>query len=89
MTNKTALSPDTLPARKTALITFLSLLFREKKLGAIGLIIVVVFFLAGIFADLLAPYGMMEFDMKKYLRYLVLRLHSQYGYFEKKKYIKL
>ena len=58
MTNKTALSPDTLPARKTALITFLSLLFREKKLGAIGLIIVVVFFLVGIFADLLAPYGL-------------------------------
>ena len=68
MSTKTRSSSDTLPARKTALITFLSLLFREKKLGAIGLIIVVVFFLVGIFADLLAPYGMMEFDMKNRLK---------------------
>ena len=68
MTSKTASSPDTLPARKSALITFLSRLFREKKLGAIGLIIVVVFFLVGIFADFLAPYGMMEFDLKNRLK---------------------
>ncbi len=63
MTTKTALSPDMLPAGKGAFLTFLSRLYREKKLGAIGLIIVVVFFLAGIFADFLAPYGIMEFDM--------------------------
>jgi peptide/nickel transport system permease protein len=68
MSTKTLSSPDTLPARKTALITFLSRLFREKKLGAIGLIIVVVFFLVGIFADFLAPYGMMEFDLKNRLK---------------------
>ena len=68
MTSKTKSSPDTLPARKSALITFLSRLFREKKLGAIGLIIVVVFFLVGILADFLAPYGMMEFDLKNRLK---------------------
>ena len=68
MTSKTVSSPDTLPARKSALITFLSRLFREKKLGAIGLIIVVVFLLVGIFADFLAPYGMMEFDMRNRLK---------------------
>ncbi len=68
MTSKTVSSPDTHPARKSALITFLSRLFREKKLGAIGLIIVVVFLLVGIFADFLAPYGMMEFDMRNRLK---------------------
>jgi len=68
MTTKTASSPDTLPARKSAFITFFSRLFREKKLGAIGLIIVVVFLLVGIFADFLAPYGMMEFDLKNRLQ---------------------
>ena len=68
MTSKTASLPDTLPARKSALITFLFRLFREKKLGAIGLIIVVVFLLVGIFADFLAPYGMMEFDMRNRLK---------------------
>ena len=34
----------------------LSRLFREKKLGALGLIIVVIFLLVGIFADLIATH---------------------------------
>ena len=38
----------------------LSRLFREKKLGAVGLIIVVLFLLVGIFADVLATHGMFE-----------------------------
>ncbi len=57
-----------LPARKGAFLTFLSRLFREKKLGAFGLIIVIIFFLVGIFADFLAPYGLQEFDMKNRLK---------------------
>lgn len=63
MTTKIASSAVSVPVRRIAFLTFLSRLFREKKLGAIGLIIVVVFFLAGIFADVLAPYGIMEFSM--------------------------
>ena len=33
-------------------------LFRDKKLGAIGLVIVLVFLFCGVFADWLAPFGM-------------------------------
>ena len=63
MTTKIASSVVSVPVRRIAFRTFFTRLFREKKLGAIGLIIVVVFFLAGIFADVLAPYGIMEFSM--------------------------
>lgn len=63
MTTKIASPVVSVPVRRIAFLTFLARLFREKKLGAIGLIIVVVFFLAGIFADVLAPYGIMEFSM--------------------------
>ena len=48
------------PARKrapSALGSFASRLFREKPLGAIGAIVCLIFLFAGIFADLLAPYG--------------------------------
>ena len=44
------------PDQKGGLRNFLSRLFREKKLGALGLIIVTLFLLVGIFADLLAPH---------------------------------
>ena len=37
---------------------FLIRLFRDKPLGAAGLVIVVIFLLCGLFADVLAPYGM-------------------------------
>ena len=63
MTTKIASSVVSVPVRRIAFRTFFTRLFREKKLGAIGLIIVVVFLLAGIFADFLAPYGIMEFSM--------------------------
>ena len=43
------------PVRQT-----LSRLFREKKLGAVGLVIVTVFLLVGIFADVLATHGIFE-----------------------------
>ena len=35
-------------------------LFREKKLGAVGLVIVVLFLLVGVFADVLATHGIYE-----------------------------
>ena len=63
MTTRNASSTAPRPVRKRAFLAFLFRLFREKTLGAIGLIIVVVFFLAGILADFVAPYGIMEFDM--------------------------
>jgi peptide/nickel transport system permease protein len=38
-------------------------LLKEKPLGAVGLAIVMVLFIAGIFADWLTPYGMNDVDM--------------------------
>ena len=43
-----------------ASVAFLKRLVKEKPLGAFGLIITVLLLLTGIFADLLAPYGMNE-----------------------------
>ena len=48
------------PERKrprSAFVSFTIRLFREKPLGAIGAIVCLVFLFAGIFADVLAPYG--------------------------------
>jgi peptide/nickel transport system permease protein len=46
--------------KKNPFIDFFYRLIKEKPLGLIGLIIVVVLFLAGIFSDLIAPYGYNE-----------------------------
>jgi len=43
--------------RPNAVLSFIGRLFREKPLGAIGAIICLIFLFAGIFADVLAPYG--------------------------------
>ena len=43
-------------------------LFREKPLGAAGLVIFVLFLLCGAFADLLAPYGMNQISMSNRLK---------------------
>jgi peptide/nickel transport system permease protein len=43
--------------RPNAVSEFLYRLFREKPLGAAGAVICLIFLFAGIFADLLAPYG--------------------------------
>jgi peptide/nickel transport system permease protein len=43
--------------RPNAYSEFFRRLFREKPLGAIGAVICLIFLFAGIFADLLAPYG--------------------------------
>jgi len=46
--------------RRSPAIGFLIRLVREKPLGAVGLAITVLLLFTGIFADLLAPYGMNE-----------------------------
>lgn len=54
--------PILLQARHPAL-AFGARLWREKRLGAIGGIIFVLFLICGIFADFLAPYGMNETNL--------------------------
>ena len=49
--------------RRSRLLDFLSRLVREKPLGAFGGIIVLLLLFSGIFADVLAPYGMNELHM--------------------------
>jgi peptide/nickel transport system permease protein len=44
-------------ARPNTVLAFLGRLFREKPLGAAGAVVCLVFLFAGIFADLIAPYG--------------------------------
>ncbi|MDP3947668.1 MAG: ABC transporter permease, partial [bacterium] len=47
--------------RPSFLVDILTRLVKTKPLGTIGGIIVLVLFFVGIFADVLAPYGMNEF----------------------------
>ena len=54
-------------ARTSLLRETLSRLFREKKLGAAGLIIMVLFLLVGIFADVLATHDMFEQNVPRRL----------------------
>lgn len=42
---------------------FIRKLFREKRLGAMGAVVALLFLFVGIFAGLIAPYGMNEVDM--------------------------
>ena len=51
-------------ARRGTLRDLLPRLFREKKLGAVGMIIVLVFLLVGVFADVLAPADIRERNLK-------------------------
>ncbi len=51
------------PGRLAALWEFLARLGREKPLGAAGGIVFLVFLLCGIFADVLAPYGINETNL--------------------------
>jgi len=46
--------------RHSFLVRFLIRLVKEKPLGTVGAVITLLFLLTGIFADLLAPYGMNE-----------------------------
>lgn len=52
----------------TILWRFIVRLFREKPLGAAGALISLVFLFVGIFADLLAPFGMNEINMAIHLQ---------------------
>lgn len=51
------------PRRPGPLRSFMRKLFREKRLGAAGAVVAIFFLLVGLFADVLAPYGMNEVDM--------------------------
>lgn len=48
---------------KSELNKFINKLFKDKKLGAVGAVVAIIFLLVGIFADFIAPYGMNEVDM--------------------------
>src|SRR5436190_22114950 len=45
-------------AQHNGVVRFILRLFREKPLGAAGGVVFVLFLLCGLFADVLAPYGM-------------------------------
>jgi len=47
-----------IPAERGPVASFFIRLFREKPLGAAGLVIVAIFLFCGLFADLIAPFGM-------------------------------
>jgi len=49
--------------RRSLFVDFVFRLVREKPLGTLGAIIVLVLLFVGIFADLLAPYGIAEMDL--------------------------
>ena len=47
--------------RKSRKVDFVKRLIKEKPLGTVGAVIVLVLLLTGIFADFLAPYGIFPF----------------------------
>jgi peptide/nickel transport system permease protein len=58
-----AIPPIAISRPRTPLVAFVIRLFQEKPLGAAGGAIFLIFLFCGIFADLLAPYGMNETNM--------------------------
>lgn len=52
------------PKRHSAVADFFRRLVREKPLGTVGGIIVLILLLTGVFADLLAPYGVNEIHLR-------------------------
>ena len=54
-------------AERSGVIRFVARLFREKPLGAAGGVIFILFLLCGIFADVLAPYGMNQISPRNRL----------------------
>jgi peptide/nickel transport system permease protein len=57
ITDTSAVIREASARRPNAFVEFFRRLFREKPLGAFGAVICLIFLFAGIFADLLAPYG--------------------------------
>lgn len=56
------------PGQRSAILVFHERMLREKPLGAIGGVLFAVFLFCGIFADVLAPYGLNETDMLRRLQ---------------------
>ncbi|OGB23712.1 MAG: ABC transporter permease [Burkholderiales bacterium RIFCSPLOWO2_02_FULL_57_36] len=60
------------PARRSGVFIstgrFLKRLFRDKPLGAVGAVICLIFLFCGIFADVIAPYGMNEIKLTSRLK---------------------
>jgi peptide/nickel transport system permease protein len=56
------------PKRRSFFVDMLIRLVREKPLGTVGGVIVLLFFLTGIFANFLAPYGYNEFHPGFFLK---------------------
>jgi len=54
--------------RRSPFINFFYRLVKEKPMGAVGAILVLMLFLAGIFANFLAPYGYNDTDMMAVLK---------------------
>ena len=54
-------------AERGSVVRFVVRLFREKPLGAAGGVIFVLFLLCGLFADVLAPYGMNQISPRNRL----------------------
>ena len=64
MTTVAAAAPDALPVREQARWwRFTVRLFRTKPLGAAGAVVFAIFLFSGIFAGVLAPYGINETDL--------------------------
>ena len=53
-------SQAVMPTRRSLTATFLTRMVREKRLGTVGGVIVLALLITGIFAELIAPYGMNE-----------------------------
>ncbi len=64
----TAVAAVQVPAPRHGAIRFLVRLVREKPLGAIGGLVFVLFLLCGVFADVLAPYGINQISPRNRLR---------------------
>ena len=59
-TTKSAVKAIEVAKRRRALAEFFGRLVREKPLGTLGAVITLIFFIAAIFSELLAPYGVNE-----------------------------
>ena len=61
--------------QSNSLLAFHRKMLRDKPLGGIGGLIFALFLFCGLFADLIAPYGMNETDMRRVLQAPSLRAH--------------
>jgi peptide/nickel transport system permease protein len=60
--------PFAAPVPRAPLPAFVARLVREKPLGAVAAVVLILFVLCGVFADILAPYGYNEIDLAARLR---------------------